>query len=39
MKINLTIPDVNVCPADRPRACRYCAQPYPHSHGTLTKPV
>jgi transposase-like protein len=39
MKISLTIPDVNACPTDRPRACRYCKEPYLHSHGTLTKPV
>lgn len=39
MKISLIIPDVNACPADRPRACRYCQEPYLHSHGALTKPV
>jgi transposase-like protein len=39
MKISLIIPDVNACPTDRPRACRYCKEPYLHSHGTLTKPV
>ncbi len=39
MKISLIIPDVNACPTDRPHACRYCSQPYLHSHGTLTKPV
>jgi transposase-like protein len=39
MKISLIIPDVNACPADRPRCCHYCAEPYLHSHGTLTKPV
>jgi len=39
MKISLFIPDVNVCPTSRPRACRYCGDPYLHSHGTLTKPV
>jgi transposase-like protein len=39
MKISLIIPDVNACPTDRPRACRYCAQPYLHGHGILTKPV
>jgi transposase-like protein len=39
MKISLIIPDVNVCPTDRPRACRYCQEPYLHGHGTLTKPV
>jgi len=39
MKISLIIPDVNACPTDRPRACRYCSKPYLHSHGTLTKPV
>lgn len=39
MKISLIIPDVNACPTDRPLACRYCKEPYLHSHGTLTKPV
>jgi transposase-like protein len=39
MKISLVIPDVNACPTSRPRACRYCGEPYLHSHGTLTKPV
>lgn len=39
MKISLIIPDVNAPPTDRPRACRYCARPYLHSHGTLIKPV
>ena len=39
MKISLIIPDVNARPADRPRACRYCQEPYLHSHGSLTKPV
>src|SRR3712207_7896881 len=39
MKISLFIPDVNACPTDRPRACRYCAEPYLHSHGALKKPV
>jgi transposase-like protein len=39
MKISLVIPDVNACPTDRPRACRYCKEPYLHAHGTLTKPV
>jgi transposase-like protein len=39
MKISLIIPDVNACPTDRPRACRYCKEPYLHGHGTLTKPI
>src|SRR5215208_2340540 len=39
MKISLIIPDVNACPTDRPRACRYCQETYLHGHGTLTKPV
>jgi transposase-like protein len=39
MKVSLIIPDVNARPTDRPRACRYCQEPYLHSHGTLTKPV
>lgn len=39
MKISLIIPEVNACPADRPRCCRYCKEPYLHSHGTLSKPV
>jgi transposase-like protein len=39
MKISLIIPDVNACPADRPRCCRYCQEPYLHSHGALKKPV
>jgi transposase-like protein len=37
VKISLIIPDVNACPTDRPRCCRYCAGPYLHGHGTLTK--
>ncbi len=39
MKISLIIPDVNARRNDRPRACRYCGEPYLHGHGTLTKPV
>ncbi len=39
MKISLIIPDVNARPTNRPWACRYCGEPYLHSHGTLTKPV
>jgi transposase-like protein len=39
MKIRLVVPDVNVRPNDRPRCCRYCAEPYLHSHGTIAKPV
>ena len=39
MKISLIIPDVNACPTSRPCACRYCGEPYLHSHGTLTKPL
>jgi len=39
MKISLVIPDVNACPTERPRCCRYCKEPYLHSHGTLKKPV
>jgi transposase-like protein len=39
MKISLIIPAVNAHPTDRPRDCRYCQEPYLHSHGTLTKPV
>lgn len=39
MKISLLIPSVNHAPARRPRACRYCAEPILHRHGTATKPV
>jgi hypothetical protein len=39
MKISLVIPDVNTCPTERPRCCRYCREPYLHSHGTVLKPV
>ena len=39
MKISLVIPDVNVCPTGRPRCCRYCGEPYLHSHGPIAKPV
>ena len=39
MKISLLIPSVNHSPTHRPRACRYCAKPILHRHGTLKKPV
>ena len=39
MKISLFIPSVNHTPAQRPRACRYCAKPILHRHGTLKKPI
>ncbi len=39
MKISLIMPNVNACPANRPRPCRYCGEPYLHGHGTLAKPV
>jgi transposase-like protein len=39
MKISLVIPEVNLRPTSRPRACPYCANPVLHRHGIVRKPI
>ncbi|MCA1837692.1 MAG: hypothetical protein LC674_02665 [Actinobacteria bacterium] len=39
MKISLIIPEVNLRPSSRPRACPHCAKSILHRHGTVLKPI
>lgn len=39
MKISLIVPEVNLRPTDRPRACPYCGKAVVHRHGTVLKPI
>lgn len=39
MKISLIVPEVNLRPTSRPRACPYCAKPILHRHGSVRKPI
>lgn len=39
MKINLLIPEVNLRPTSRPRACPHCGKSILHRHATVTKPI
>ncbi|MBA3616022.1 MAG: transposase [Rubrobacteraceae bacterium] len=39
MKISLLVPEVNLRPTARPRACPYCKKSILHRHGTVLKPI
>ena len=39
MKIRLIVPDVNVCPTDRPRECRHCGGVILQRHQSVIKPI